>query len=126
MTLALIHQNVGKPVKVAAAATCLLGVFTGGFAVGQQQPPSENKGVSAKSVGEVKLAAEIEGMGWRLLRLRVVTLEPAGVFALHNHKDRPAVEFILTGNPTEFRGSETTKKGRRYGSVRQRDYALVA
>lgn len=110
MPLALIHQNVGKPVKVAAAATCLLGVFTGGFAVGQQQPPSENKGVSAKSVGEVKLAAEIEGMGGRLLRLRVVTLEHAGVFALHNHKDRPAVGFILTGNPTEFRGSETHEK----------------
>ena len=110
MTLALIHQIVGKPVKVAAAASCLLVAFAGGFAIGQQQPPSENKGVSAKLMGEVKLATEIEGMGGRLLRLRVVTLEHAGVCALHNHKDRPAVGFILTGNPTEFRGSETHEK----------------
>ena len=33
-----------------------------------------------------------------------MTLAPGGVFAVHSHKDRPSVEYILKGTATEFRG----------------------
>jgi quercetin dioxygenase-like cupin family protein len=51
------------------------------------------------------LGPEIEGMAGRQLRLRVITMAPGGLFAEHNHRDRPTVEFVLSGSATEFRGS---------------------
>lgn len=79
-----------------------------GLAIGQQTPPTENNGVSVKPVGALELGPEIEGMAGRQLRFRVITLEPGGVFAVHNHKDRPTVEYLLKGDVTEFRG-DTSK-----------------
>lgn len=79
-----------------------------GLAVGQQTPPSENKGVAVKPVGSLELGPEIEGMAGRQLRFRVITLEAGGVFAVHNHKDRPTVEYLLKGDVIEFRG-DTSK-----------------
>ena len=69
-----------------------------------QQPPTENKGVSIKSTVFIELGPEIEGMAGRQLRMRSIALEPGGVFAIHNHKDRPALEIISKGTVTEFRG----------------------
>ncbi len=37
------------------------------------------------------------------LRLRKLTLEPAGVVGIHSHKERPAVAYILQGTLTEGR-----------------------
>ena len=73
--------------------------------VGQQTPPTENKGVTIKPIGTLDLGPELDGMSGRQLRLRMITLEPGGVFAVHDHKDRPAVEQIFKGSATEFRGS---------------------
>ena len=87
------------------ASTLAFGI---GLAVGQQTAPTENKGVAVKPVGSLELGPEIEGMAGRQLRFRVITLEPGGVFAVHNHKDRPTVEYLLKGDVIEFRG-ETTK-----------------
>jgi quercetin dioxygenase-like cupin family protein len=103
----------------AAAMTLALGVAgsTGAFIhslmAQQAVPPSENRGVTAKVVATVDLGPEIQGMQGRQLRMRVVTLEPGGVFALHNHKNRPSVEYILRGEATEFGGnaSRTYREG---------------
>ncbi len=94
------------PLKLGIATGCIALAFAlGQLAVGQQVAPTENKGVSAKVIGALNLAGEIDGMSGRQLRMRVVNLEPGGVFAVHNHKDRPSVEFILKGTVTEFRGA---------------------
>lgn len=76
----------------------------GASAFAQQQPPAENKGVSIKSTTFMELGPEIDGMAGRQLRMRSITLEPGGVFAIHNHKDRPALEIVSKGSVTEFRG----------------------
>lgn len=78
-----------------------ISIGTSAFA---QQPPTENRGVSVKSTAVMELGPEIEGMGGRQLRMRSITLEPGGVFAIHNHKDRPTLEIVSKGNVTEFRG----------------------
>ena len=36
--------------------------------------------------------------------MRIETLEPGGMLALHSHENRPAVEYVLSGSATEFRG----------------------
>lgn len=97
-----------KAWKAALAASLAAVALLGGATVTLgDQAPTESRGVAAKIIGSMGLKAEIESIGERQLRMRYVTLEPGGVFAMHNHKDRPAVEFILKGNATEFRGPAT-------------------
>ena len=65
-------------------------------------PPAH--GVSVELLGQVELGAEIPGMEGRLLRMRMVTIEPGGVFGpLHDHFDRPGLVFVLQGTITDHR-----------------------
>jgi hypothetical protein len=54
----------------------------------------ETKGVTVKLLATVDLGPEIEGMAGRQLRMRMVTIEPGGVFGpIHDHKDRPGTVY---------------------------------
>ena len=93
-----------KPIVGLGAG--LLGValvFGLGVAVGQQAGPTETRGVKASPPTALDLAPEIDGVEGRQLRLRVVTLEPGGVVAVHSHKGRPGVAYVLQGTLTEHR-----------------------
>jgi quercetin dioxygenase-like cupin family protein len=79
-----------------------------GSALGQERPaspapPTENKGMKAPVLASLDLGPEIEGMQGRQLRMRLITLEPGGVLAVHTHKDRPSVVRVLQGTWTEIR-----------------------
>jgi quercetin dioxygenase-like cupin family protein len=53
-----------------------------------EQAP-ETKGVTVKLLATVDLGPEIEGMAGRQLRMRMVTIEPGGVFGpIHDHSGR--------------------------------------
>lgn len=69
----------------------------------------ETKGVSTELLAQIDLGVEIEGMTGRRLRMRMVTIEPGGVFGpIHDHKDRPGLVYILQGTITDHRdGTET-------------------
>jgi hypothetical protein len=57
-----------------------------------EQAAPETKGVTAELLTMVDLGPEIEGMAGRQLRMRMVTIEPGGVFGpIHDHKDRPGI-----------------------------------
>lgn len=72
----------------------------------------ETKGVTIQTLSLVDLGPEIEGMAGRLLRMRMVTIEPGGVFGpLHDHKDRPGVVYILQGTITDHRNGIATDYG---------------
>jgi len=83
---------------------CLLGPA---ITVGQQSPPTENKGVSVGKTAAIDLGPEIEGMQGRQLRLRVITVEPGGYIRNHNHKDWPEVVYVSQGAVSEYRGSQS-------------------
>lgn len=89
------YLQVGSVLAVA--------VVTIGVAMSQQAPPTENKGVAVKPVGTIDLGPEIDGMTGRQLRMRYITLAPGGRFAVHNHKDRPTLEYIVSGTVIEYR-----------------------
>lgn len=64
-----------------------------------EQVAPETKGVAVKLLATVDLGPEIEGMTGRQLRMRLVTIDPGGVFGpIHSHKDRPGTVYILQGN----------------------------
>jgi quercetin dioxygenase-like cupin family protein len=72
----------------------------------------ETKGVTTKLLGVVDLGAEIDGMAGRQMRMRIVTIEPGGVFGpVHDHKDRPGMVYILQGTITDHRDGVATEYG---------------
>jgi quercetin dioxygenase-like cupin family protein len=88
-----------KSIAMLAGAS-LLAAFAGGYAIGQAQPPSGNKGLSADPLQSLDLSEEVDSVKGRPLRMRRITLQPGGVIGLHTHKDRPAVSYFLQGEVT--------------------------
>ena len=74
--------------------------------------PPETRGVEVQVLATVELASEIDGMDGRQLRMRMVTIEPAGVFGpLHDHVGRPGTVYILQGTITDHRDGVATDYG---------------
>ena len=72
---------------LALVAIVALGIGFGlGSAVGQQSPPTDNKGLEANVESTIDLAPDFPGYQ---LRLRTISFEPGGVAGFHSHKDRP-------------------------------------
>ncbi len=70
------------------------------------------KGVTVELLSALDLGTEIEGMAGRQLRMRLVTIEPGGVFGpIHDHKDRPGLVYILEGTITDHRDGVATDYG---------------
>lgn len=69
-----------------------------------EQAAHETKGVTVNLLSALDLGSEIEGMAGRQFRMRLVTIEPGGVFGpVHDHKDRPGLVYILQGTITDHR-----------------------
>ena len=72
----------------------------------------ETTGVTVESLATVDLGPEIEGMEGRQLRMRLVTIDPGGVFGpAHDHEDRPGIVYILRGTITDHRDGVATAYG---------------
>jgi len=72
----------------------------------------ETKGITSEVLATVDLGREIEGMAGRELRMRIVTMEPGGVYGpLHDHVDRPGLVYILQGTITDIRDGVETEYG---------------
>ena len=103
-----------QPNRIAAVlggTVSLALAFGAGIATGQGQVPKENKGVSAQELRSLDLSEEIDSVMGRPLRLRKITLEPGGLIALHTHKDRPAVSYMLQGEVHYYQdGKETVAR----------------
>lgn len=79
--------------------------------MGNGQAP-ETRGVTVQLLAALDLGPEIDGMAGRQLRMRMVTIEPGGVFGpIHDHKDRPGMVYILQGTITDHRDGVTTDYG---------------
>src|SRR5437879_12462176 len=87
-------------VVVLVGACSLAAGFGLGAALGQQSPPTENKGLDARVESTIDLGPDFSGYQ---LRLRTITFEPGGVAGFHSHKERPAFAYILSGHLTELR-----------------------
>jgi quercetin dioxygenase-like cupin family protein len=94
----------------AAAITSIASAFFIGIAVGEQAPPTENKGMNVSKPTLIELGQEIDSVEGRQLRLRVITFEPGGTAAIHSHKGRPAIAYIVQGTVTEHRDGGWVKE----------------
>ena len=72
----------------------------------------EPEGVTVDLLSAIDLGPEIEGMTGLQLRMRMVTIEPGGVFGpLHDHKGRPGLVYILQGTITDHRDGAPQEYG---------------
>ena len=89
-----------------------------------EEAAPETKGVTAELLATVDLGPEIEGMAGRQLRMRMVTIEPGGVFGpIHDHKDRPGIVYVLQGTITDHRNRVATDYGPGVGWSEDRNTA---
>jgi quercetin dioxygenase-like cupin family protein len=78
----------------------------------EQAAGPQTKGVTVQPLGTVDLAGEIDGLEGRELRMRMVTIEPGGVFGpVHDHVGRPGIVYILQGTITDHRDGVITEYG---------------
>jgi quercetin dioxygenase-like cupin family protein len=81
-------------------------------AMRDEEPAPATAGVTVKLLAALDLGPEIEGMAGRQLRMRMVTIEPGGVFGpIHDHKDRPGMVYILQGTITDHRDGVAKEYG---------------
>jgi quercetin dioxygenase-like cupin family protein len=81
-------------------------------AMSNERAAPETNGVASKLLATVDLGPEIEGLDRRLLRMRMVTIEPGGVSGpIHDHKGRPGTVYILQGTITDHRNGVATDYG---------------
>ncbi len=97
--------QMARRLKSTRPALLLLGLvaLVSGIAYSQLSGPSDSKGSTTKSLGSIDLSKEIEDISGRQLRARTVTMEPGGHGAVHSHKGRPTLEYVLQGNVIEIR-----------------------
>ena len=77
-----------------------------------EQAPLGTTGVAVTVLAAIDLGGEIEGMAGRQLRMRMVTIEPGGVFGpIHDHEGRPGTVYILQGTITDHRNGVATDYG---------------
>src|SRR4026209_695147 len=89
--------------------------------MGDEQAAPAPKGVTVELLATVDLGPEIQGMAGRQLRMRMVTIEPGGVFGpIHDHKDRPGIVYVLQGTITDHRQGVATDYGPGVGSPEDR------
>jgi quercetin dioxygenase-like cupin family protein len=82
----------------------------------------ETRGVTTELLASIDLGAEIEGMEGRRFRMRMVTMEPGGVYGpIHDHVDRPGLVYILQGTITDFRDGTATEYGPGLGWPEDKD-----
>lgn len=78
----------------------------------EPQAPAEPKDVSVELLSTVDLAGEIDGLEGHQLRMRMVTIEPGGVFGpIHDHMGRPGTVYVLRGVITDHRDGVATEYG---------------
>jgi len=84
-----------------------------------EQPAPETKGVTVEVLGTVDLGPEIEGMAGRELRMRMVTIEPGGVFGpIHDHRDRPESSMYYEERSRIIAGESPRTTGREWAGPR--------
>ena len=65
--------------------------------------PSQTRHVTAQDLGMIDLSNEFESLKGRMLRARLITIEPGGSVAWHEHQQRPGVAYLINGSLVEIR-----------------------
>ena len=80
--------------------------------------PAKTSGIAGvKKLGQVSLDGEFVASDGLVMRVRELVINPGGVVAVHQHEKRPGVAYIIEGEMTEYRSSESGPVSKAAGSV---------
>lgn len=105
-----INQALTTGAILAAAAVSTPAAFAGGCpadalrpdGTGQSKNAIPAKGVTDDVLTSIDLSKEPAHVDGRLLRLRKLVIQPGGVVPWHEHANRPAIIYIISGEITEY------------------------
>lgn len=121
------RPRLDRFVATALAAGVLFA--TAGFATAGECPadkvkdgamvtgPSAPVGVTDEVIGSIDLAPKGGDFVGQLLRMRKLTIEPGGVVPWHEHSQRPANIYVISGTIEEYRASCTVPIVHKAGDV---------
>ena len=69
---------------------------------GQKIGATEPKDVTDMVLATIDLSKEKANVKDRLFRMRQLVVQPGGIVPWHDHGDRPAIIYIISGEITEF------------------------
>ncbi len=105
---------MGTRTTLRITAWCSAGVtlFTAGWTLGQQPPPTDYKGVEELVLAAIDLAKEIDSVENRELRVSRAIIAPGGHIGLHSHQGDPTIVYVLAGVLTNHHDDGTTEEFR--------------
>ena len=83
----------------ATAGECPAGKVT---ADGQKAGATAHKDVAEKLLGQIDLSKEKVAVAGHHFRMRRLDIKPGGEVAWHNHAERPALIYVVSGTVTEY------------------------
>lgn len=86
---------------------------------------TEGKGVTDTVLSSIDLAHSPLKVNDRLFRLRRLVIEPGGIVPLHNHGDRPALIYVISGSIYEYNSECTVPILHSAGEVAQESIGLI-
>jgi quercetin dioxygenase-like cupin family protein len=90
--------------------------------MGDDDVAPETRGIAVELLAAVDLGQDFPGMDGHQLRMRMVTIEPGGVFGpVHDHKGRPGTVYVIQGTITDHRDGRSTDYGPGLGWAEDRD-----
>lgn len=102
-------KQTGGMLAVASATGIALSLLWGQVPSAQGISPTKGKGVAAKTLVSFELAPQIPELQGRYLRERFITIERGGHTAVHNHKGRAAITYVLQGTASDCRPNGACK-----------------
>lgn len=85
--------------SAATAGACPTGNVTTG---GQKPGATAHKDVAEKLLGQIDLTKEKAAVSGHHFRMRRLDIQPGGEVAWHDHSERPALIYIVSGTITEY------------------------
>jgi quercetin dioxygenase-like cupin family protein len=102
-------RTVARYAALGAAGFALLAA---GYGLGQQAAPTGYKGVVEDVLASIDLAAEVDTVKDRELRLSRATIAPGGHVGLHSHQGDPTIVYMLSGILTNHHDDGTVEEVR--------------
>jgi len=87
---------------------------------GVKEPPAEGTkavGVTDEVLASTDLSKEPANIAGRLFRIRRLVVQPGGVVPWHDHANRPALIYIVSGEITEYSSNCTVPIQHKAGEV---------
>jgi quercetin dioxygenase-like cupin family protein len=101
LMMAALAAGTLATAPLACAGSCPAGA-TRPDGTGQERNAAAAKGLTDTVLSSIDLAKEPAKTQGRLLRLRRLVVEPGGVVPWHEHANRPALIYIISGEITEY------------------------